>query len=133
MELPLTMGTCKHFFVRYHKSREIQVIIFITGKMKTYWLLEHENRPSVKQKLKNFDILENNIELDKLTTRCSSSADRINQADKDKRIYSPITFHDVRVRSSVSEVPVNNNLNKVKGNFYFFSVRNSCSHINELI
>lgn len=116
MALSFTIGTCKQFFVKYHKSREIQVKILITGKMKTYWLLEHENRPSVKPK--NFDIFLENIEPSYIfSPRGSSSADGINQVDKDKRMYSPITFHDVRARSSVSEIPVNNNLNKVKGNF----------------
>lgn len=80
--------------------------------MKTYWLIKHEHRPSVRRKSGD-EFLE--IEPDHPLPSTSCSTDKMHE-EKDKRIYSPITFHDVRARFSISEVPVNNNLNKTKGN-----------------
>lgn len=84
--------------------------------MKTYWLIKHEHRPPVPRMLTDGEFLENNIEPDHPLPSTSCSNDKVHE-EKDKRIYSPITFHDVRARFSISEVPVNNNLNKAKGNF----------------
>lgn len=86
--------------------------------MKTYWLVNHENRlPVPRSKVNRSNgFLEDNIEPDNpLPLAILNSNKPTEDKEKDKRIYSPITFRDVRARFSISEMSVNHNLNKAKG------------------
>lgn len=86
--------------------------------MKTYWLVNHQNRlPVPRSKVNRSNgFLEDNIEPDNpLPLAILNSNKPTEDKEKDKRIYSPITFRDVRARFSISEMSVNHNLNKAKG------------------
>ena len=96
-------------------------IILCAGKMKTYWLSRRLNRSPATRSIKPAD---DDEELEKKDSLLSPdlpcpSAERIHQQiEKSKPLYSPITLREVRARSSISEVPMNSNLNKIKGIFY---------------
>lgn len=77
--------------------------------MKTYWLVKHEHRPPILGMVTEEDqFFENHIEPDQPSQNTSNEPIL---DEKDKRIYSPITFHNVRTRFSVFETTTT----KVKG------------------
>ncbi len=86
--------------------------------MKTYWLIQNCQSRRVPRTLTEDEFLEDNIEPDFPTPNMSPVSDKVTEK-KDKSPYSPITFHDVRARFSISEMPSKNNLKKVKGIFFF--------------
>lgn len=82
--------------------------------MKTFWLEGHLLRPPAPRPKPNHESLEDNLELD-IPLPLEALGSERSSDEKDKRIYSPITFHDVRARFSISEMSVGNNFNKAKG------------------
>lgn len=91
------------------------------GKMKTYWLIQHKNRPPVPSRLAIEDEF---IECDHPLSNISTSAERI-QEEREARGYSPITFGNVRARYSISEASYSNHSFKIKGKLLHLTRRSN--------
>ncbi|XP_065207250.1 soluble guanylate cyclase 88E isoform X2 [Planococcus citri] len=94
MKIHISQSTKDLISSEYHVEERGEVQVKGKGKMKTYWLIKHEHRPPVPRMLADDEFLENNIEPDHPLPSTSCSSDKVHGDEKDKRIYSPITFHD---------------------------------------